>query len=486
MIHKKWLAVFGILTLLLLGSCGGIGKTPKVCKDKLTPVKQMAHAFPKVSSVGIYLDTTPSMKGFLYTPKEASTPNYYISCLTELGNMTAASYREEDTHFYRVDTSVWEAPENVLTEAQNSGYYKKSECLIKNEGKEYDDVLNGNDVLKCDDDSYPFPCLTAALQHGQLEDFFILITDLYENKSENAPKLINAFQELAGMDDGKVFGFFTVRTHFSGKIYDVGPDNQIVDYDGPRPFYVVVRGYPEAVSDFIDKLDEHLQITDEDYAREIFYIPSFPGLDYQNFIKCIVDDELIWEKGDTKVSINDTDELPAYDYMGDSDKLSEEMMFSYSVPDFLLDEFKEFAEKTGSWETVKIGGIDKQVYQLTIPASETQISLWSEGDQEFQSRKGAGGSFTVNRLLYDDDQGILYAGLQIKDFTQGIWRLQWRNVVNQEDEDSTWWKAWGSYSGSDDYTKTERLGNYVNAIKGSVTREELCILNGTVYLKVKG
>ena len=81
---------------------------------------------------------------------------------------------------------------------------------------------------------------------------------------------------------------------------------------------------------------------------------------------------------------------------------------------------------------------------------------------------------------------MLYAGVKISGLAQGIWRLQWRNVVNQENEASDWWKEWGSYGGSDDCSKTERLGDYVNAVKGALSQEEMCILNGSIYLSVKG
>lgn len=480
MMHKR-LTAFGVLVLLLLGGCGGFGRgTPKVCKDSLTPVRQTGHVFPKTASIGIYIDTTPSMEGFLCTQREISAPNYYTLCLNELRNMTAAGYREEDTYFYRVDTSVWRAPENALTEAKNSQYYVPSESLKESRG--YENVADG--------DGYSYPCLTAALENGQTKDFFILISDLYENNSDNAAALINAFQKLAGMDDEKVLGFFAVRTQFAGKVYDVGPDNLTVEYgldqDAFRPFYVVVRGYPDAVSDFFDTLEERLRIADGDYAREIFYTPSFQGLDYQNFINCVMNEELIWERGNTKVLVNGTEELPAYDYAGDREALSEEMLFYYLVPDLLREEFADFAKEYGTRESGPVKGAGEQLYCLEVPASETQISLWSDAAQEFQTTKEERGSFTVSRLLYDAGQGRLYAGVKVRGLTQGIWRLQWRNVVKQQDEDSAWWKAWGSYGGSDDCSKTERLGDYVNAIKGALPQKETCILNGSVYLTVKG
>lgn len=476
----KRLAAFGILILLFLGGCKWIDKPPKVYKDALESVDQADPISIETLSVGIYVDTTSSMKGFLCTQRAANTPNYYTLCLNEIENMVAAGYKEENTFFYRADTSIWSVPENVLVEAKKSEYYVSSESL--KESRKYDNISGG--------DGYSYPCLTAALHNGQNEDFFILITDLYENESDNAGKLINAFRELAETDDDKVFGLFAVRTQYAGTVHDIGPDNLKIEYgldqDAFRPFYVVVRGYPDAVCTFFDKLEERLHIPDGDYAREIFYTPSFQGLDYQNFNNCILDDKLIWEQGNAKVLINERNELPVYDYRGVLDALSDEMLFSYLVPDNLRKEFADLAGEYGSMETVSIGNDDRQVYRLEIPASETQISRWSDGDQEFQSQTVAHSSFTVSSLFYDAEWEMLYAGLKISGFTQGIWRLQWRNAVNQGDEASAWWKEWGSYGGSDDYSKTERLDDYVIAIKGSITQQELRILNGSIYLNVKG
>lgn len=475
---NKQIVALWILALLLLNGCCGGGET-KVCKDSLTPIKQTGIIFPETSSVGIYVDTTPSMKGFLCTQRSTSTPHYYTICLDAIRNMVAAKYKKENVSFYRVDTSVWKVSENALTEAKYSSYYVASESFEKSRG--YINISGGND--------YSYPCLTSALQNGEAEDLFILITDLYENDSDNADGLINEFQRLAGIDDNKVFGFFGVRTQFAGEVFDIGPDSLTVEYgvdqDEFRPFYVLVRGYPNEVKDLFDNLEKRLNIPAKNYFKAIFS-PSFQGLDYQNFNSCIIDDKVIWEKGNAKVEINGEKELPVYDFLGKRDVLSDEMLFSYLVPEFLRAEFATIAEASGDKESVLIGSAEKQVYRLAIPVRETQISRWSDGEQEFEDLTEARGSFTVSSLFYEPDEGLLYVGLKISGFTQGIWRLQWRNAVKQVEEPPIWLESWGSYSGSDDCSKTERLGDYVNAIMFHAMQEEQCILNGNIYLNVRG
>lgn len=475
---NKRIAALWVLVLLFLSGCFGGGET-KVYKDSLETVKQEKTIVQTTSSVGIYIDTTPSMEGFLCTKRMSITPNYYTICLDAVRDIVASKYENENVSYYRVDTSVWKVLEIALTEAKYSRYYEASENFAKS--REYENISGGN--------SYSFPCLTAALQNGEEEDLFILITDLYENNSDNANRLINEFQRLAGIDDDKVFGFFGVRTQFAGEVFDIGPDNRSIEYgvdrDEFRPFYVLVRGYPNEVNTFFNNLEKHLNIPAENYFKAVFS-PPLQGLDYQNFNSCIIDDKVIWEKGIAKVEINGVKELPVYDYLGKRNLVSEEMLFSYLVPESLLAEYATIAEASGDKESVLIGNIEKQVYRLAIPAREIQISRWSDGEQEFEEQTEAHRSFTVSSLYYEPDEGLLYVGVKISGFTKGIWRLQWRNAVSLEEEIPIWLESWGSYSGSVDCSKTERLGDYVNAIKGRTIREELCVLNGNIYLNVKG
>lgn len=493
---RKLFVVTGLIGLLLLASCES--RKEVVCRDTIETASRSEQFSPQTRTVGVYMDTTPSMEGFLCTRRAVSTTNYYKNCLDELRNMIARSYALEDTYFYRVDTSVWKTNEDVLSRALDSGYYDSSELLeVRRRGPDdsgeprYIDVLNGTgDTDRLGKTGYSTACLTAALEEGQKEDFFILITDLYENKSENARELIGKFGELSGQDDGKVFGFLAIRTPFAGEVYDQGPDDRKTEYgideDAMRPFYVVVRGYPDEVSEFCYSIQERLAISDENCICSIFDQSSFPGLNYQDFITCNnFDRKWIWSSGYKKVEINGTDEMMIFDYRGKSGAFSEELLFSYRVPDELQEELSKAAKRFGDLELASDDGTGTGRYHMPSSSKEMNLALWSGSDtMTFQSTDDKNATFVVSSLLYDETQGTMRVGLKVKGLTRGTWRLQWKNVLEYQEEKNDWWLAWGSGSGSTDCSKTQRLGDYIGAIQEHTGQKEFCLLHGTIYLYV--
>ena len=76
--------------------------------------------------------------------------------------------------------------------------------------------------------------------------------------------------------------------------------------------------------------------------------------------------------------------------------------------------------------------------------------------------------------------------LEDQQFTEGLWRLQWKSMLNKTEEQEPWWEQWHSPSGVRvDYSKTERLNEYVEPILEQMPCEGQSILTGVVYLNVK-
>lgn len=424
------------------------------------------------------MDITPSMSGFLCNRRCVSSPNYYTICLDELQHMMISNYGAENICFYRVDTSVWETEENVLEEALDPKYYDSSNKLAKSRG--YKNVSEGT--------NYSFPCLTAALEAGQKEDFSILITDLYENKSENANLLINKFGELAGKDDGKVFGCVAIRAPFAGEVYDIGAYGQSAEYgldsDKFRPFYIVIRGYPDAVSDFCSSMDQRIDAPKSSLVSSVFYIPAYQGLDFRNFNTCeYYDKKVIWIDKNKAVEINGSNSVYVYEYRGKADVLSNELLFSYLVPDEYREKVSAYAKQVGDIEPVLNEGEEYQLIHLPVQVKDQQIARLSNNEESFETADNSKATFVISSLSYDINQGILYVGLQIQNLQSGVWRLQWKNIA--EEEESFWWDEWGSHSGSQDFSKTERLSDFIDSIQKNTSQNEFCLLNGTIYLSVK-
>lgn len=472
--HKR-IMIAGLVAILFFTGCA---ESEVVIYDTIATAPQIVQPSPQTKTVGIYMDVTPSMSGFLCDRRDVSSPNYYIICLDELQHMMISNYGIENICFYRVDTSVWETGENVLEEALDSEYYDSSNKLAKSRG--YKNVSEGT--------NYSFPCLTAALEVGQKEDFSILITDLYENKSENTNLLINKFGELAGKDDGKVFGCVAIRAPFAGVVYDIGAYGQSAEYgldsDKFRPFYIVVRGYPDTVSNFCSSMGQRLDVPSTNLVSSVFYIPAYQGLDFRNFNTCeCYDKKVIWIDKNKTVEINGSNSVYVYEYRGKADVLSNELLFSYLVPDEYREKVSAYAQQIGDIEPALNEGEEYQLIHLPVQVKDKQIARLSSNGESFDTADNSRATFVISSLSYDINQGVLHVGLQIQNFQSGIWRLQWKNIA--EEEKSFWWDEWGSHSGSQDFSKTERLSDLIGSIRKNTSQNEFCLLNGTIYLSVK-
>lgn len=468
------------LLLALTGCAAGGSDVP--LWDTLAVEEEAGTAEAPTESVGVYVDTTPSMQGFVTRKDgEEGAANYYVTCLDEIDKMLALDYDPEDICYYRVDTPLWEVPENALKEAMEASYYVSSDSLEGRRGYERAKSAEGS--------GYASPCLSAALKEGKAQDLFILITDFYENDAQTSV-LLEAIKETA-LDDGeKVFGLVGVRAGFRGKIYDSGADGKTVDYgmdeDAYRPFYVIVRGYPETVADFCGRLKERLNAPDGACESSVFYQETFTGLDYRDFGGCeSYWKGFLWYNGLT-VAVNASAELPVFEYQkADGER---EALFSYSVPKARQEEFHRLADEIGTPEAVDLGTGEQELERLNCLTLNPSAARWSAEESSFVTADGGGDLFEIGRVYYDRASETLYVGLRLAEerLQAGIWRLQWQTAADTETDELPWWREWNCENGTWDYSKTERLNDYVDAMTKTLSQAEQCVLSGAVYLNVEG
>lgn len=490
-----------LLILLVLIGCGHQDGDP-VADVSLQDLLERAAApvsAAGVGTVGVYVDVTTSMRGFL--DGSGKTDTLYSLCLNTLGRQIASNY--ENVTFYRVDTPLWKViePEDVLEKARNTSYYKKSETFPKGKYdrlKEVDGYGNGYDSL----------CLTAALEEGTSHDLFILITDLYENSigtNTNANSFISKIQQLTDLNDGKVFGLIGVKSIFAGPIYDTGPNGTSVYYgvDSPsyRPFYILLRGYPEHVQDFCETLGKRLEALDAergtDYEISAFYEAPFWGLDYTAWKECANQlspkKKFLWQE-DLTVTVRDaahpadTRELPVFGYqMSGKNAFQDHLYFAYSIAPPQREGFHMLAQEIGENASVSFLPEGKKVLcELPCLVREQNMRHWDGKAFDSDGRKDA---FEVCRLYYDREEETLYAELSL-DRTRlcgGLWRLDWKHVLEpRENASNSWLTDWQSPEGENaDYSKTERLLDYAAPILKKMSDTESCVLHGTVYLNIQ-
>ena len=496
----------GVTVISLLLICLSGCSCPNIAlHDELLHIAAPDHT-GHLESVGVYLDTTSSMKGFLTNP-DGPDGTVYSRCLHELGKLIAGKYTQNQVTYYRVDTPLWKVKETekFFEKARSVNYYQQSEYM----GEDYTKIGEGQ--------GYDSLCITIALEEGQKQDLFILITDFYENSignDTNAATLISKIRELAYQDDGKIFGLIGIKSTFAGKIYDTGMNGRTVSYGleeghmSYRPFYIILRGYPEYVTAFCDYMKkEHLDAldlrSDEDYQVSIFYEESFLGLDYTAFLNCVNRDSRSLIRADLSSSVTVKDsggniasiEIPIYEYHKKAafyNSLEDRTLyFSYTVDDKHQCEFRDLIEEYGHKVTVDFLAAEKELYEIICRSQEMSAARLDENGV-FSSGEGDAlyhekDYFVVDAVYYDPDSETVYIALHLTDqeFTEGVWRLQWKNTLDKPEPPKSWWEDWHSASGSKvDYSKTERLTEYVGPIFEKMLLTEHCILSGVVYLNI--
>ena len=501
-------AIWAVLISVCLSGCADkrpIMSPPQDCLEHVA--KPDIVTVPE--SVGVYIDTTPSMKGFLTSPEGSSS--LYSLCLHEMGKLVTGKYNQ--LSYYRVDTPLWPVEDtvDVFEEARKDYYYYDSRYFpeiyaIKEEEKDRD-VEIGYDSL----------CLTTALNEGTNQDLFILVTDFYENSSNNnanVNKLIAKINELASSGDGKIFGLIGVKSAFSGEIYDTGPNGESVSY-GTKPgvtefrsFYIILRGYPQHVQSFYDNMMERLESLgaqkEVDYTGCLFYKRDFVELDYTALIGCVNQPtprkEFLWPYGadivvkDTNGQVGET-AIPAYNYKkyyprGQQEESDNRMLyFAYSIGKAYQEEFHSLISEIPQKETMEFyPGSPKEVYIITCNTEDIKATRWNGTDTFDETTSIGYDCFEVKQIYYDVDDESLYVAIRLEDtkFTEGFWRLQWKSILDTTEELEPWWEQWHSPSGANvDYSKTERLKDYIEPILKEMHCSEQNIISGVAYLNIK-
>lgn len=499
--NKVFILIIFML-ICLSGCCGGTGPTAPLYDTLEQLVEQAVTPTAKPGTVGVYIDVTPSMEGFLNHPY-STDDTCYSQCLNKMGALIAGKY--DQITYYRVDTPLWrvDGDEDVLERARSRSYYQDSRKLS-----------GGNYAQIIQEDGYDSLCLTPALEEGRNQDLSILITDFYENttrsstgKNANVNALTGKILALAGLDDGKVFGLIGIKSEFSGSIYDTGLNGEIISYGEDhltyRPFYILLQGYPNHIQDFCQSMEKRLEelgkLRSEDYEITVFYGGAFTPLNYTafkecaNFITSSTKKNSLW-LDDTTVVINSAEDLedstilPLYGYRKNTaDTFGGKLYFAYSIDRAHQEQFHTLAEKIGEKSsTYFLPGGETEMFMLPCPARELTASRWDD-DSAFIQQK-AENLFDVCDLYYDQDTETLYAALRLEDaqLTQGVWRFQWKNVAEGSRMDTNpWWEQWHTPSGEGaDYSKTERLIGYIEPIREKAFGAEQSILNAVVYLNI--
>ena len=479
--YKKY-----VIFIALLGAVtSGCGKE-KMINDTLPVIEIKTENFvQKTEKIGVYIDTTPSMKGFIdENSVGGEAENYYVACLDKISNIISDDYEKDDITYYRVDTPLWSVNENVLLKAKDSNYYNESDIWQGQEELGYKKIGSG--------EAYDTSSLTFALKEAEKDLFSIIVTDLYENFYENGKGTIDLIQTLkdsAAQKNGKIFGLIGIRSAFSGKVHDIGPKGETDEYGIEekryRPFYIIVWGSQEKVVEFCEQVKRDVDIPEENYKYKLFYQEELSPVNFKNFQNCeVFSKDIFWNSGKKKILINKEQELTIYTYEMKNDSKEELRWFSYSIPSNLQEQFKWLVNKIGTSEQKNIGDNVKELKRLNCQIVEETYVYNAEVDS-FEKEEGI--FFIIEGIYCDMNNNKLYVSIEPnkEQLSDNIRRFQWKAAYEASGEETMWWKEWGSQSDSRDFEKTEELEDYVEAINNTVSHANQIFLDGVVYIEVE-
>lgn len=484
-IYKKIIGII-IMTCVFASGCG---KTKFDNLQDQMPVREDEPEYKekKAERIGVYVDVTPSMKGFLGMQadayREVVEETRYMTCLDEINKIITAKYNEQQIKNYRIDTPLWQTDENVLDKARGAKYYGNSAYM----DKEYIMI----DLIEDDGAGYDSRCLANALKNCKGEDFSVIVTDFYENDSD-AAGVIEALKENVQLESGigKTVGIMGIKSEFAGTIYDISAFKKDVEYgivNGEiaeedivyRQFFVIVISYPKAMQEFYGQLKESLNMTEEDLNYTVFYESNFYGLDYTNFEQCY---SISKERGkrlwpEAGVVINNDSEMDVYDYSGQE----EDVVLSYKVEgSSLINELEK-----GSMSMIKLPDIsEKEMYEVQC-SSEKQIYLWDQETKSFKADSGFGEVFRIEKLCYEPKENMVYiwlkvAGGNLPDIPVKLYGKVYYEGKGNLDYD--WVKEWNLANGEEDYEKTRNLKEYVDGIIEKMPDRNNLLLDFSFYL----
>lgn len=487
-IYKKMIG-FTILICIFVSGCG---KTTYDNLQDQMPVMEDEPEYKekKAEQIGVYVDVTPSMKGFLGMQtdayREVIEETRYMTCLDEINKIITAKYNEQQITNYRVDTPLWQTDENVLDKARRPGYYGNSAYMDKG----YTMI----DLIEDDGAGYDSRCLSNALKNCKEEDFSVIITDFYENDSA-AAGVIEALKENVQLDNenGKTLGIIGIKSEFAGTVYDISAFKKEVEYGvvkgevSPedivyRQFFVIVAGCPKAVQEFCSQLKESMNLAEKDLNYTVFYENNVYSLDYTNFEQCY---SISKERGkrlwpEAGVIINNDLEMDIYDYSGQE----EDIVLSYEAEGgSLINELKN-----GNVSVIEFPDIpEKKMYEVQCSLEE-QIYLWEQETKAFKEDSSLKEILHIEKLCYAPEENLIYIWLKVTGGNLPKMPVKLYGKIYYEGErglNCDWVEEWNLANGEEDYEKTRNLKEYFNGILEKMPDRNNLLLDFSFYLHRK-
>ena len=439
--------ILGLLTLVLLVSCGGTRIENKICE--LPPNVTNSFSRSDNLAISVYLDGTPSMQGYV-NPGNTR----YKQTLKLLDDTFSLSSGE--LQYNRLGTNIQKIQRpQFITDAPEPKFY------------------SGNN-------QYPPQSVSQidkAIKPGNDSQMSVIVTDLYQKDSDvtQVNRVIRDNYLNSGLlNKGYAVGVIAIKSEFQGTVYTEVSSSSKFSYntqgkkpDQYHPFYVIFLGKYSDIDYYFDKLNQEGETLIKDSQLVIFSPQStlkktlhFPTKNspqatlikdksnktYQNYRRYSLKNRRVRIEGEgyplelLQVGIRDTDKI----------SINYQLSASYSKYSLPL--------KTTSIET-KITTKDAITYLLdsqdntdnnTDTNNKIQLSKFKL-DEERQKFK-----FTTT--------------IQPENIELNKINVITADVIATELQEPDWWKEWSSNeSNITDGSKTYNLTRFLRGLKRITT-----------------
>lgn len=473
------------------------------------------HKDNEVKTIGVYVDATPSMEGYLGWHRYSLNSDYpasteqqekdykdivqetiYKLVLNKINNNISGSYNAE-VKYYSIDTTLWTTTLNSLLEAQDYKFYRDSEDK-NNDISDYKNKYKMVDEYKGKYSSaYEEPSISFAVENAIKEDLAIIITDLYENK-KNSNQLINSLKYSAQKkDEDAGVALIGVKSQYAGKVYDIegGSERdygviekgeevtaQSVKY---RPFYIIVIGNGEKVEAFVEAFKSEMDVENVQMECTLQKDLEVYGLDYDDY------EEYKFSRPEhispTQIEIYHNENFTKRKLVNiDRTKIGsvERLYLYYNISTKTLERYLELNVKSDQQTIV----INEEEGEKGCPINNwyaEPMCLFPYGDESFLE-ENTQGAMTIDNVYWLKDKNKIMLECSINKDKVGSGKYKFTGTVYCEEHNSEdqWITEWNSTSLIFEGEKTQNLKNFYKAIRNAFPVEDKKIINFLFYFEI--
>lgn len=511
---KKSICLICIFSLTLLADCGRQSQMNQPHRVSSESVQKAQLS----ENVDVYLDTTPSMLGFLGLQidetqgidkalakrfRELVPETNFVAAVKEIDYLIKDKWGEADSQYYRFDVGLVSfcQTETLINSFQSKEFYSYSYYNTLDAEGIYDQLIEnscwfGNNEKKRY--TYKQNYLCETLNSVNTEHLSIIITDLYEY-ADNFHDMRLALRNITKKQDIAV-ALIGIQSQFAGQINDLSRDEAqilygIEDFKAAQemesiryhPFYLLVIGEKYNVELFTDELTECLEeAVDKERVNSMLFarkeqVKGFDDYSFKGASELQETAGITVIPGFITLDTKPKRRLPLYELERDIYDESTELIHTFEVND---EELLQLIRESGAEEFVQVVQAesleeDDFIMGENVPENIAVLAGISCGNDQVEVRIRLQG---VRQLFKNTYRINMKLSLPVKEPAAESWISEWNY---NEDELKEWLASKDSISYFGE--KTSHLKDIVKVLLNITypDYEDYLIADLDYYIRVK-